>query len=255
MPGRHPPMIVHVLDVASWCVPHRWSLEPPASLAMHVLPEGVPHDLGCDDLIDSLRPYSHEPTRVELLFRPYPELRDLDVVADRQGRRWAFCAPWWWVELDHDDARDGLPAPLAGPAWPLTLLGGIDGDVSQPERVERVARETADGDHASHLAAWSGLAGAPTLGLEHQSMPGPDGHEPLPDRDRVPADTRADLVGMTFTPILSAVMRTWTRRRVVGAHADESEVFSRQRRLQVRAAEMASVLRALRAGDHTTFTG
>ncbi len=166
-----------------------------------------------------------------------------------------FCAPWWWVELDHDDAREGLPAPLAAPAWPLTLLGGIDGDVAQPERAERVVRSTAKGGHAGHLAAWSALAAAPPLGLEHQSMPGPDGHEPLRDRDRVPADTRADLVGMTFTQILRAVIRAWARRRVVGAHADESEVFSLQRRLQVRAAEMASVLRELRADNRSTFHG
>ena len=33
---------------------------------------------------------------------------------------------------------------------------------------------------------------------------------------------------------------------MVGTHADELEAFSAQRRLQVRAAEMASVLRELR---------
>jgi hypothetical protein len=82
-------------------------LDPPASLAVHVLRRGVPHDLGRDNLTYSLRPYQHEPIRVELLFRPYPHLRDLDVVADRHGRRWAFCAPWWWVELDHDEAGQG----------------------------------------------------------------------------------------------------------------------------------------------------
>ncbi len=173
-----PPTIVHVPQVFSWWFPHKWSADPPASLAVHVLPCGVPHDVGRDDLIDSLRPYEREPIRVELLFRPYPYLRDLDVVADQQGRRWAFCAPWWWVELDHDDARQGLPAPLAGPAWPLTLLAGIDGDPAQPERAARVAQVTKEGDHASHLAAWSRLAAATPLALEHQSMPGPDGHEP-----------------------------------------------------------------------------
>ncbi len=60
---------------------------------------------------------------------------------------------------------------------------------------------------------------------------------------------------MTFTQILRAVIRAWARRRVVGAHADESEVFSLQRRLQVRAAEMASVLRELRADNRSTFHG
>jgi hypothetical protein len=112
-----PPTVVHVPDVFSWWVPRRWSLDPPASLAVHVFPQGVPHDLGRDHLLDSLHSYQREPIRVELLFRPYPQLRDLDVVADPQGRRWAFCAPWWWVELGHDDASEGLPAPLAGPVW------------------------------------------------------------------------------------------------------------------------------------------
>ena len=250
-----PPTIAHVLDVFSWCVPFQWSEEPPARLAVYVLPRGVPHDLGRDDLLDSLRPYSHEPIRVELLFRPYPELRDLDVVADRHGRRWAFCAPWWWVELDHDDAREGLPAPLAGPTWPLTLLAGIDGDAPQPERAARVARSTVDGDHASHLAAWSRLAATTPLGLEHQSTPGPDGHEPLRDRDRVASDTRVDLVGKTFTQILGALVHGWARRRMVGAHADELEVIALQRRLQVRAAEMANVLRELRTHDRSIFSG
>jgi hypothetical protein len=249
-----PPTIVHVLDVFSWWVPHRWSLDPPGSLAVQVFPQGVPHDLGRDDLLDSLRPYEREPIRVELLFRPYPHLRDLDVVADRHGRRWAFCAPWWWVELDRDDASQGLPAPLAGPAWPLTLLAGTDGD-AQAERAAQVTQVTAEGEHASHLAAWSRLAAAAPLGLEHQSMPGPDGHEPLEDRDRVPADTRADLLGMTFTQILDALVHCCARRRLVGTHADELEVFSLQRRLQVRAAEMASVLRELRTNARFMFSG
>lgn len=248
-----PPTIVHVLEVFTWWLPHRWSTDPPASLAVQVLPQGAPHDVGRDDLLDSLRPYQREPIRVELLFRPYPHLCDLDVVVDRHGRRWAFCAPWWWVELDHDDASQGLPVPLAGPAWPLTLLGGIDGDPPLPERAARVAQVTEEGDHASHLAAWSRLAAAAPLGLEHQSMPGPDGHEPLEDRDRVPAETRAELLGMTVTQILCALVHSWARRRMVGAHAYELEVFSLRRRLQVRAAEMASVLRELRADDRRMF--
>jgi hypothetical protein len=250
-----PPTVVHVLDVFSWCVPFKWSEDPPASLAVYVLPQGVPHDLGRDDLIDSLRPYEHEPIRVELLFRPYAQLRDLDVVADQHGRRWAFCAPWWWVELDHDDVRQGLPAPLAGPAWPLTLLAGTDADAPQPERAAWVAHSTAEGDHVSHLAAWSALAAAAPFGLEHQSTPGPDGHEPLWDRDRVASDARVDLLGTTFTQILGGLLHTLARRRVVGIYADELEVIPLKRRLQVRAAEMASVLRELRADDRSMFSG
>jgi hypothetical protein len=250
-----PPTIVHVLDGFSWCFPDSGSLEPSASLVVQVFPQGVPHDLGRDDLLDVLCPYEREPIRVELLFRSYPHLRDLDVVADRRGRRWAFCAPWWWVELDHDDAGDGLPAPLAGPAWPLTLLTEAEADVPPPGRAARIAQSTTEGDHASQLAAWSRLTAAAPLGLEHQSMPRPDGEEPLRDRDRVPAETRADLVGMTFTQILRLLVHDLARRRVVGTHADELEVFALQRRLQVRAAEMASVLRELRANARSTFSG
>jgi hypothetical protein len=71
----------------------------------------------------------------------------------------------------------------------------------------------------------------------------------------VPAETRAELLGMTFTEILRVLLHSWARRRVVGAHADELEVFSLRRRLQVRAAEMASVLRELRAEGRSTFSG
>jgi hypothetical protein len=51
---------------------------------------------------------------------------------------------------------------------------------------------------------------------------------------------------MTFTQILAALEHSCARRRMVGTHPDELEVFSVQRRLQVRAAEIASVLRELR---------
>ncbi len=78
---------------------------------------------------------------------------------------------------------------------------------------------------------------------------------PLRDRDRVPAETRAELLGMTFTQILGVLLHSWARRRVVGAHSDELEVSSLCRRLQVRAAEMASVLRELRAADRSVFSG
>jgi hypothetical protein len=60
---------------------------------------------------------------------------------------------------------------------------------------------------------------------------------------------------MTFTQILGAVVHCCARRRLVGTHADELEVFSVQRRLQVRAAEMASVLRELRTNARLIFTG
>lgn len=254
MPGRHPPTIVHVFNVCFWFLGSYRTWEPPASLVVLVLPRGVPHDLGRADLIDSLRPYEHEPTRVELLFRPYPELRDLDVVADRHGRHWAFCAPWWWVELDRDDTGEGLPVPLAGPAWPLTLLAGIGGDAPHPERAARVASSTAQGDHASHLAAWSRLAAATPLGLEHQGLPGPDPHEPVDDPNRERADTRAAISGMTFTQILAALLHTWTRHHQLGAHDDELEVIALRRRLLWRAAEMASVLRELRTGRSPVFS-
>jgi hypothetical protein len=250
-----PATVVHVFDVSSWYLGLVQTSEPPASLVVLVLPRGVPHDLGRDDLVDALRPYEREPTRVELLFRPYPHLRDLDVVTDRHGRRWAFCAPWWWVELDHDDATAGLPVPLAGPAWPLTLLAGVGGDAPHPERAARVAGSTAEGDHASHLAAWSRLAAATPLGLEHQGLPGPDPHEPVDDPDRERADTRAAIAGMTFTQILGVLLHTWARHHQLGAHDDEPEAIAVRRRLQWRAAELASVLRELRTGRSSVFRG
>jgi hypothetical protein len=86
-------------------------------------------------------------------------------------------------------------------------------------------------------------------------MPEPDGHEPLGDWDRVLAETRAALMGMTFTQILGALVHACARRGVVGAHADELEVIALQRRLQVRAAEMARVLRELRTNARSTFDG
>lgn len=222
-----PPTIVHVFDVSSWYLGLAQISEPPASLAVVVLPQGVAHDLGQDNSVDTLRPYEREPIRVELLFRPYPELRDLDVVVDRHGRQWAFCAPWWWVELDHDDAREGLPPPLAGPAWPLTLLAGIGGDPPCSERAARVARSTAQGDHAGHLRAWSRLAATMLLGLEHQGMPGPDSHEPVDDPRRERTDTRAVISDGTFTQILGALLHTWARHHQLGTHADELEVCHR----------------------------
>jgi hypothetical protein len=60
---------------------------------------------------------------------------------------------------------------------------------------------------------------------------------------------------MTFTQILCALVHSCARRRMVGTHADELEVFSLQRRLQVRIAEMASVLRELRANARPVFSG
>jgi hypothetical protein len=42
---------------------------------------------------------------------------------------------------------------------------------------------------------------------------------------------------------------------MVGTHADELEVFSLQRRLQVRTAEMASALRELRTNTRPVFSG
>ena len=250
-----PPTIVHVFDVSSWYLGFTQTWEPHPSLAVAVLPQAVAYDLGQTDSVDTLRPYGREPIRVELLFRPYPELRDLDVVVDRHGRRWAFCAPWWWVELDHDDARQGLPAPLAGPAWPLRLLAGIDGDPPCPQRAARMAKSTAHGDHAGHLATWSRFAAATPLGLEHQGMPEPDAHEPVDDPDRERADTREAISGGSFTQILGALLHTWARHHQLGLLADELEVITLRRCLEWRAGEMASVLRELRTGGRLVFGG
>jgi hypothetical protein len=90
--------------------------------------------------------------------------------------------------------------------------------------------------------------------LEHQGMPGPDSHEPVDDPNRERTDTRAAISGGTFTQILGALLHTWARHRQLGAHADELEVIELRRRLQWRAAEMASVLRELWTGGRLVFS-
>ena len=60
---------------------------------------------------------------------------------------------------------------------------------------------------------------------------------------------------MTFTQILGVLLHTWARHRQLGAHDDELEAIALRRRLQWRAAEMASVLRELRTGRSSVFSG
>jgi hypothetical protein len=99
------------------------------------------------------------------------------------------------------------------------------------------------------------LAAAAPLGVGAPEHTGEAAHEPLPDRDRVQADTRVDLLGMTFTQILGVLVHSLARRRVVAAYADELQAIALQRCLQVRAAEMANVLRQLRTEDRPMFSG
>jgi hypothetical protein len=254
------PTTVHVLAVDSSPLPPISPSADPAApgLSLRVLPAGVPYDLArgaYGDAADSLSPYGDEPIRVELLFRPYRFLEDLDVVADQQGRRWVFCRPYWWVELDRDDDRQGLPAPLAGPDWPVTLLGQVGGAAPDPNRVGQVAEATAAGDHTSHLAVWSRMAGVEPWGIEHQGMPEDRTHPPLDER-RTSLEregTRTALQGMTFTQILCACMHTWHRRRQLITHQGEVETLTAVARLDVRLAEMASVLRQLRASGAPVY--
>jgi hypothetical protein len=116
-----------------------------------------------------------------------------------------------------------------------------------------VTKSTAQGDHASHLAAWSRLAATEPLGLEHQGMPRPDACEPVDDPDRERANTRAGIRGLTFTQIQGVLLHLWARYRSVGINADELGVIRMRRCRQWRAAEMASVLRELRTAGRLVF--
>ncbi|HZD69625.1 MAG TPA: hypothetical protein VFA45_12135 [Actinomycetes bacterium] len=143
-----PPTLAHVLEVHAWYPDRAMGWLPGESVLSTLLPSGVAHKLGNLDEASALNPYGPEPVRVELLLRPYGFLADLDVVADRDGRPWEFVRPYWWVELDRDDQRQGPPEALAAPRWPLALRrrGGME---PTPAQAEAVARATAAGSTRS----------------------------------------------------------------------------------------------------------
>jgi hypothetical protein len=222
-----PPTIVHVFDVTSWYAPFHVTWDQSESLMVGVLPQGVPHDLGRLDDADTLRPYEREPIRVELLFRPYPELRDLDMVADRHGREWVFCGPWWWVELGRDGGREGLPVPLVGPAWPLTLLAQIGGRRTAPradcagDQVDRAGRPCQPSgrvvEAGRHRAVGAGASGHAATGRVRT------GGRPRPGTRQHPRrDPRSDLhadPGCAAAP-LGPLPLGWHQRRRTGGHQD-----------------------------------
>ena len=191
---------------------------------------------------------------MELLGRAYPWLEDLDQVADRHRRRWEFCGPYWWVQLDRDDAREGLPPPLAAPAWPLTLLADRVGATPDPARVQQVAAATARGSHAAHLAGWCRLVGASPVAAEHQGTPvdlEESAAEEATERGRV----RARLRGLTFSQILRAYVHGWERLRQVISNEDDLTIGPIQHRILVGLAETSSILRLLRTSGLTAYRG
>lgn len=245
--------VVHVVAVRRW-FPDQDLGWRRRCLSVWVLRQGVAHNLGED--VKVLDPYGSAPVRVEQLARPYPFLDDLDVVADRRGRRWEFCSPYWWAEPDRDDEREGIPAPLAGPAWPLALLAGRDGDQPDPVRTERVAQATAQGDHAAHLAAWSGLVGAAPTPAEQQHAPV---HvQPFLDAaaaEAVRAQVRASLRGLSYSGVLRAFIHTWEERLRSIRDTADVELGPMLERLELQLDELASALRQLRASGPAASSG
>lgn len=159
-----PPTIAQVLDVILLHAPEDTGMLPRPSGWLLVLPAGMSFDpadpVGMRlELIAAREPDGPtpgvemaEPTRIELLFRPYAFLADGDVVTDVRGNRWRFQAPFWWRSLD-DRAR-----PAAAPAWPLRLAP--DDGKADARRGAEVAAATAAGSHADEVGRWSKLVGA-----------------------------------------------------------------------------------------------
>jgi hypothetical protein len=193
---------------------------------------------------------------VELLLRPFGFLDDLDQVIDRHGRRWEFATPYWWVELDRDDQREGLPPPLPGPAWPLSLAAGRGGDPPDPTRAGQVAHATASGDHGGHLAGWSRLVGADPVAAERQHLPVRP--QPFLDRQTAQAERareRARLRGRSYMQLLRRFARTWREYLGVIWDADDLELGPALERIELRLGELATALGRMRASGATRWSG
>jgi hypothetical protein len=223
--------LVHVLQVRAWSPDRETGSLPREGVGLTMVPQGVAHDLGNLDEASYLNPYGAEPVRVELLLRPYAVLEDLDVVADQQGRRWEFVRPYWWVELDRDDRHEGLPEALAGPVWPLALLGrrGV-----APTPAEAVAQATAIGSHDQEVARWSGLTQAePVAAVEEGEVP----REAEPDPAVTEAQSirvREELVGRRFSQIVRAYLHTRVAYRQVALVGHDFDAEPDLERLEVR---------------------
>jgi hypothetical protein len=247
--------VVQVVSVRRWWPDQDTGWLPRRPLALSVLPQGTPPDLTREGIL--LDPYGAEPITVELLLRPFAFLDDLDVVMDRQGRRWEFATPYWWVELDRDDQQRGLPPPLPGPAWPLSLL--TSRGRASPDRVRagQVAEATARGDHAGHLAGWSRLAGANPVSAEQQHLPVLQGQPFLDEEEErtVRAQARAGLHGLSFTPILRRFVHTWQERLRLIWDGDDLQLGPGVERLELKLDELAGALRQMRSSGAARWSG
>jgi hypothetical protein len=241
-----PPTVGHVVEVHAWYPDRDLGWLPGESVLLTLLPPGVSNELRNRDREFGLNPYGPEPIRVELLLRPYAALEDLDVVADRDGRRWEFYRPYWWVELDRDDIRAGPPETLAGPAWPLALRrrGGVE---PTPAQAEAVARATADGSHEDEMARWRALSGVePVAAVDEAGIARSE--EPPPwEVEAEVMRVRDELAGWTFSEILRAYLRTRAEHRQLALAGREFDRVPDLKRMEVRLKEIASIVRELRS--------
>lgn len=250
-----PPTLVHVLQVRAWSPDRDIGSLPREGVGLTLLPQGVAHDLGNLDEASYLNPYGAEPVRVDLLLRPYAFLEDLDVVADQQGRRWEFVRPYWWVELDRDDQREGLPEALAAPAWPLTLLTHRGGVGPTPAEAEAVARATAVGSHEEEVGRWSQLTRVePIAAVEEGEIP----READPDPSVAEAESirvREELAGHKFSQIVRAYLHTRVAYRQLALAGHDFDAEPDLERLEVRLEVIASVTAELRSQGAAVFDG
>lgn len=243
-----PPTLAHVLQVSAWSPDRDTGSLPRESVGLTLLPPpGVAHDLGNLDEASCINPYGAEPVRVELLLRPYAFLEDLEVVTDRDGRRWEFCRPYWWVELDRDDQREGPPEAPAAPAWPLTLLHYRGGVEPTPAQAEAVARATAAGSHDEEVARWKGLTRVePVAAVDEGTVP----REAEPDPGVAEAElmrVREELAGRTFSEIVCAYLHTRVEHREIALAGHDFDAEPDLERLEIRLEEIASIVRELRS--------
>jgi hypothetical protein len=193
--------------------------------------------------------------RVELLLRPYAFLEDLDVVADREGRRWEFFRPYWWAELDRYDQREGLPEALPGPVWPLVLLGRRGGVEPTPAEAEAVAQATASGSHGEEVARWSGLTQAePVAAVEEGEVP----REAEPDPAVAEAESmrvREELAGRRFSEVVQAYLHTRVAYRQIALAGHDFDAESDLERLEIRLEVIASITVELRSRGAAVFEG
>jgi hypothetical protein len=164
--------------------------------------------------------------------------------------------PYWWVQLDRDDQRHGLPPPLPGPAWPLTLTAGSSGRPPDPTRAQLVAHATASGGHDGHLAGWSQLVGADPVAADRQHLPVRP--QPFLDQQTAQAERaqeRVRLRGRSYTQLLRRFAHIWREYLQVIWDADDLELGPALERIEVRLGELATALSGMRASGATRYSG